>query len=222
MESKLDVCPLSLFRTLRPPEPGLASLIGLLFLFFAASVLAQPRPAQAQASAASSGPRLRITEVFTDPLLLDDRAGEFVEIANIGPIPVPLAALTLVVPSGKTLKFRAPASRMLQPGAVLVLCALGNRPASLALVGLRLPDRAGRIELRWRGHLMDVAHWTRRWPWPKAMAGRSLERRGAQTDGTLGRSWRRSRVPMFGLERGSPGRVSWLPAPKGSGSRDAR
>jgi len=92
------------------------------------------------------------------------------------------------------------------------VCPLGNRPGSLALSGLRLPDRAGRIELRWRGSLLDVAQWTRRWPWPKGRAGASLERRSARSDGRLGRAWRRSRVPMFGVERGSPGVVSWLGA----------
>ncbi len=153
---------------------------------------------------------LRITEVMADPLLLEDKAGEYIEIANVGATTVVVAGLQLVLPSGKTLSLTTAGKRKLPPGGVLVVCPLGNRAGAVALKGMRLPDRAGRVELRRKGLLLDVAQWTRKWPWPKGQAGRSLELKGPRLDGRVGRSWRRSRVPLFGVERGSPGVVAWL------------
>lgn len=181
------------------------------------------RAAVAGAAAANGPPlpgvRLRISEVMSDPLLVDDRAGEYVEVANLSACTVRLSDLALTVPSGRRLSLGG-RSGGLAPGAIAVVSPQGLVSGSIALKGLRLPGRAGRLELSWRGRTVDVAQWTGRWPWPRHRAGRALERRGPETDGRSARAWRHSRQPLRGVERGSPGALpGWrVRTPAGEGS----
>ena len=190
-----------------PPE----AFIVFITLLTAASMGLAQSAAKAQppgpGSPAAGPPRLVISEVFADPLLQEDRAGEFVEVANVGHRVASLAAVTLILPSGRALALATPGHRGLPPGAVLVLRPMANHPGSHHLPGLKLPNRAGRLELRWRSRVIDVAQWTPKWPWPKHRAGWSLERRGPGADGRVGRGWQHSRVVYHGVERASPGQL---------------
>lgn len=185
--------------------------------------LAQPRatePGPPAPRARIESPRLVVSEIFADPLLLEDRAGEFVEVANLGDRLTSLAGVQLVLPSGRSLALALPAGSSLQRGGVLVLRPMANHKGGHHLPGLRLPNRAGRLELRWRGRVLDVAQWTPRWPWPKHRPGRSLERRSPEADGRVGRSWRQSPRAYHGVERADPGRLPaswqrWLAKQKG-------
>ena len=154
-------------------------------------------------------PRMVISEVFVDPLLVADRVGEFVEVVNLSKRPVRISHLELLTRAGRRIRPLSAADRSLPPAGVLVLHAYRSGPGVIKAAGLRLPNRAGRLELYWRGKLIDVAHWVDRWPWPKPRPGCSLERVSPTSDGRLGRSWRRSTVPLRGVERASPGRVRW-------------
>ena len=149
-------------------------------------------------------PQLRISEVMSDPMLLDDTAGEYVEIANVGRVTAEIADLALELPSGKQAPLQRPAASLLAPCQVL-LVATRAMPDAAVIQPMRLPNRAGRLLLRWRGEIVDTAYWTGRWPWPRHRVGVALERRGAASDGTLGSSWRHAQKPHLRVERGSPG-----------------
>lgn len=162
-------------------------------------------------------PRLRISEVMADPLLVDDRAGEYVELVHLGDRPVAIDALALKPPSGKTLPLERAVEPVLRPGEVLLVTPLGLDEREAMARGLRLPNRAARIELLWHDKVIDVAQWTGKWPWPKHRVGASIERVRGDADGTVGRSWRRARTPLRRVERGSPGVCPW-PRPRGHAS----
>ena len=155
-------------------------------------------------------PRIVISEIQSNPLLHDDRAGEFVEVVNLAREPVRLADLVLVLPSGVRAVPVRPASPLLHAGEVVLLTPLGAQPGEAAVKGMRLPNDAGRVELFWRQTRVDVAQWHKKPPWPKAIPGQALERLGPARDGESGRSWRRSTTVLHGIERASPGRVDWL------------
>lgn len=169
---------------------------------------------------------LVISEVMSDPLLIADVVGEYVELVYLGSEPASVAGLTLLLPDGRRLPVRAGGSRateaegrraaapaevkrgqVVRPGDVIVVRS--SRSSKL-----RLPNRAGRVEL-WRGvDRIDVATWTGRWPWPKHRAGQALCRRSPDRSGAHGRAWRRCRSALRAVERGSPGTVhskcEWL------------
>ena len=155
-------------------------------------------------------PRLVISEVQSNPVLHDDRAGEFVEVVNLAREPVRLADLTLLLPSGMRVAPARPAAPLLRAGEVVLLTPLGSQPGEAAVKGMRLPNDAGRLELFWRQTRVDVAQWHKKPPWPKPQPGQALERLGPTRDGELGRSWRRATSVLHGVERASPGRVDWL------------
>ena len=187
-----------------------AFIVFVTLLITACPALAQsaaqgPPAPPATTAPATAPPRLIITEIFADPLLQDDRAGEFVEVANVGARAASMAGVQLVLPSGRALVLAQPGNGGLAAGGVLVLRPMANHPGSQHLPGLKLPNRAGRLELRWRGRVIDVAQWTPKWPWPKHRVGWSLERRGVGVDGRVGRGWRHCRVVYHGVERASPG-----------------
>jgi hypothetical protein len=154
-------------------------------------------------------PRLVISEVLVDPLLLEDVAGEFVEVVNLSPAAVRLPDLEVALPSGKVAVPERPALPVLRPGEVLLLTPLGKGRDEARLRGLRLPNQAGRLELRWRGHLVDVVQWHKKRPWPKQKPGYALERTAPDSDGMLGSSWRHASAPLRGIERATPGRLTW-------------
>ena len=160
-------------------------------------------------ASAPATPRLVVSELMVDPLLLDDSVAEFVEIVNLSPWPVRLADLSLTLPSGRTFVPERPLAPVLLPGAIVVLTPHGQGPGEARLRGLRLPNVAGRLELRWRKQLVDVVHWYRKRPWPKAKPGIALERISPMADGQLGGSWRASRTVLRVMERASPGTVNW-------------
>ena len=153
-------------------------------------------------------PRVRFTELQPAPLLLDDRAGEYVELVNLGPTAVALAEVKLLLPNGTAAPLLRPARPSLAPGEVALCTPLGQQGA-IQVPGMRLPDRAGRLELLWRGTPVDVAQWLRARPGPKVAAGVALERGDPDADGARLTAWRPSRTPLRGLERGSPG--VWRP-----------
>ena len=183
---------------------------------------------------------LVISEVMTDPLLVADVVGEYVEVIYLGAEPASLDGVSLILPDGRSVPLVgvAPASKprgrsaarrkkrhgvqppaetrpnvIVQPGDVVVVRSTRSQR-------LRLPNRAGRLELRRSGvgleHavVLDVAQWAGRWPWPRHKAGKALCRVAPDRDGSLGRAWRRCRTKLRGVERGSPGVVAaacvWL------------
>ncbi len=154
-------------------------------------------------------PRLLISEMMVDPLLLEDSAGEFVELANLSGEPVRLADISLLLPSGKWVMPERPRAPVLRAGEIALLTPQGYGPNEAKVRGLKLPNQAGRLELRWRQTTVDVVQWHRKKPWPKAVPGMALERISPTADGKLGSSWRRSPTPLRVVERGSPGRSSW-------------
>lgn len=154
-------------------------------------------------------PRVVVSEVLVDPLLLDDSVAEFVELVNLSAGPVRLSDLSLTLPSGRVLVPERASAPVLLAGAVVVLTPQGRGDNEVRLRGLKLPNQAGRIELHWRKQLIDVVHWYRKKPWPKARPGVALERVSPAADGRLGLSWRSSRTPLRVMERASPGTVSW-------------
>ncbi len=154
-------------------------------------------------------PRLVISEIQANPLLHDDRAGEFVEVVNLAKEPVRLADLTLLLPSGVRAVPVRPAAPLLHAGEVVLLTPLGAQPGEAAVKGMRLPNDAGRLELFWRQTRVDVAQWHKKAPWPKPVPGQALERVRPGQDGESGRAWRRSASVLHGVEHASPGRVEW-------------
>ena len=155
-------------------------------------------------------PRLVISEIQSNPLLHDDRAGEFVEVVNLAREPVRLADLSLLLPSGVRAVPVRPAAPLLHPGEIVLLTPMGAQPGEAAVKGMRLPNDAGRLELFWRQTRVDVAQWHKKPPWPKPRPGQALERLRPTQDGESGRAWRRSQSVLNGVERASPGRVDWL------------
>ncbi len=155
-------------------------------------------------------PRLVISEIQSNPLLHDDRAGEFVEVVNLAREPVRLADLSLLLPSGMRAVPVRPAAPLLHSGEVVLLTPLGTQPGEAAVKGMRLPNDAGRLELFWRQTRVDIAQWHKKPPWPKPHPGHALERIRPTQDGESGRAWRRSTSVLHGVERASPGRVDWL------------
>ncbi len=154
-------------------------------------------------------PRLIISEIQCNPLLHDDRAGEFVEIVNLAREPVRLADLALLLPSGVRAVPVRPSAPLLHAGEVVLLTPLGGQAGEAAVKGMRLPNDAGRLELFWRQSRVDVAQWHKKPPWPKPLPGQSLERVRPNQDGESGRAWRRAQSVLHGVERASPGRVDW-------------
>ncbi len=172
----------------------------------AATEPAQARVMPAPPAERDRWPRLVISEVMTDPMLLDDAAGEYLEIANVGGLAAEISELALELPSGRRVSLERPTAPLLEPCRVLLVVTLPRSDAAVTRP-MRLPNRAGRLLLRWRGEVIDVAHWTGRWPWPRHRVGVALERRSVASDGTLGPSWRHAARPHLGVERGSPGQT---------------
>ncbi len=157
---------------------------------------AAPGPASAAAASLRCPPPVvRVTEIMSDPLLVADPVGEYVELVYLGPGRRALQGVEVVLPDGRKVPLGA---QVVSPGQVIVVRGGVGAP-------LRLPNRAGRVEVRHQGDLVDVAQWTGRWPWPKHKAGRALCRRTPDVDGALGKAWRRCRARLRGVERGSPG-----------------
>lgn len=162
-------------------------------------------PAAPPASATANPARLVVSEVFSDPLLVDDKVGEFVEITNLGPDAVALTRLRLRLPSGQQARLERPARPVLAACEALVVRALPQSADEAAAAKLRLPNRAGMVELLDGARVLDRAVWTGRWPWPKHRAGRALERRNAEVPGDRANAWRVARRPLRRVERASPG-----------------
>lgn len=146
-----------------------------------------------------------VTELMTDPLLLDDAAGEYLELMLVSDEAVRVADLRLRLPSGKVAVPERPAAPNWQPGEVLLLSAQGLQPGSARVKGLKLPNPAGRLELWHRDQLLDVAHWHNKRPWWKRKPGVAQERTTLQLRGDDRRAWQPSRSLRRGQERGSPG-----------------
>lgn len=197
-----------------PAEPGRDHAVD-------GGVDASPRPEQGAAGRSTTGPastaaaphantteapaRLVVSEVFSDPLLVDDKVGEFVELTNLGPGAVALARLRLRLPSGQQARLERPARPTLAACEAMVVRALPQSPEEAAAAKLRLPNRAGMVELLDGPRVLDRAVWTGRWPWPKHRAGRALERRNAEVPGDRAHAWRVARRPLRRVERASPG-----------------
>ena len=167
-----------------------------------------------------------VTEVMSDPLLLEDAAGEYLELINLSDISLRLADIHVRLPSGKVATPDRPHQPLWSPGEVVLLSALGLQQGSVRLKGLKLPNPAGRLEIWHHNQLLDVAHWHNKRPWPKRRPGVALERRSL-TAGGQASAWRRSATRQRGQEYGSPG-LSQLPCrellqtPWGQGSGAAQ
>ncbi|MBM4342357.1 MAG: hypothetical protein FJ100_03150 [Deltaproteobacteria bacterium] len=151
-------------------------------------------------------PLLRISEVLFDPLLLDEGAGEYLELVNLSKRSVRLAEIVVVLPTGRRVSPERPHLPWLRRGEVALARGHGRHP-DLALKGLRLPNTAGRVELWWRGQQIDVAQWVV--PRRRSRPGAAWERRDPRIDGSLPAAWRLATDPVHGAERGSPGAVVW-------------
>lgn len=165
-------------------------------------------PAPATTAAVAGPPQVVISELLTDPLLRDEGAGDYVEIANLATMSVRLADLALLLPSGKKLALERPRQPWMSPGEIVVVQGVEG-PGRIRLKGLRLPNAAGRVELWWRSQRIDVAQWQRRRPWPRSKPGVALERVSPQADGSGAGAWRPATGAVDRLERGSPGAVLW-------------
>lgn len=163
------------------------------------------RPAAPPVTTMASPARLVISEVFSDPLLVDDKIGEFVEITNLGTDAVALARLRLRLPSGQRARLVRPGRPSLAACEAMVVRALPQSSGEAAAAKLRLPNRAGMVELLDGARVLDRAVWTGRWPWPKHRAGRALERRNADVPGDRAHAWRVARRALRRVERASPG-----------------
>lgn len=168
-----------------------------------------------------------VTELMTDPLLLDDAAGEYVELMLLSDQAVRLADLRLRLPSGKVAVPERADAPHLQPGEVLLLTVQGLQPGSARVKGLKLPNPAGRLELWYRDQLLDVAHWHNKKPWWKRRPGVAQERTTLLLRGDDRRAWQPSRTVRRGQERGSPGETQLtckdlLATPWGQGSGKER
>jgi len=164
---------------------------------------------------------LVISEIFADPALVSDAAGEFIEFVNLTPGPIALAKIQIQTPSGRLLAVTSKRKHVESGGVVVVRPSASRRPRRMnsggsasrhvegVATGMRLPNRAGRVALLWRGRVVDVAQWWPRWPWPKPRAGRSLSRVSPAADGRYGRSWRHETKPLRVVERASPGAHRW-------------
>lgn len=173
-------------------------------------------PAPATAAAMAGPPRVLISELLTDPLLRDEGAGDYVEIANLATSSVRLADLALLLPSGKKMSLLRPRQPWMAPGEVVVVQGM-EAPGRIRLKGLRLPNAAGRVELWWRSQRIDAVQWQRRRPWPRSKPGVALERVSPLVDGTGPAAWRSATAAVDRLERGSPGTVAW-PCPAVAGT----
>jgi len=168
-----------------------------------------------------------LTELMTDPLLLDDAAGEYVELMLLSEHALLVADLRLRLPSGKVAVPERPDAPLLLPGEVLLLTAQGLQPGSARVKGLKLPNPAGRLELWYRDQLLDVAHWHNKKPWWKRRPGVAQERTALLLAGDDRRAWQPSRTVRRGQERGSPGQTQLtckdlLATPWGQGSGKAQ
>ncbi len=166
---------------------------------------ALPRAVTA-ADMAQSVPRIVISEVLADPLLHEEGVGDYLEIVQLSDQAVRLADLALLLPSGRRVLLERPAAPWLRAGEVAVLRS-GSGPGRILVRGMRLPNLAGRVELWWRDHRLDVAQWLhkpRRWK-----AGVAMERRDPRLDGALLTTWRPATHQVDQLERGTPGWVQW-------------
>lgn len=191
-----------------PEEPVMATVCFLTWMF-AHAVTASPSGAEPP-PLPPAVPRLVVSEVQANPILHDDRAGEFVEVVNLSSQPVRLMDLTLLLPSGVRGVPVRPSAPLLHPGEVVLLTPLGSQPGEAAVKGMRLPNDAGRLELFWRQTRVDVAQWHKKAPWPKPKPGYALERVRPDADGERGTTWRHARQLLHGVERASPGRVDWV------------
>ena len=140
---------------------------------------------------------LVITEIMTDPLLVSDAVGEYVEVVYLGRQRSAQLDFELVLPDGRRIPVTGKELARGQPNLWLIRSRAQRR--------LRLPNRYGRLELRAGNRLVDVAQWARNWPWPRRQAGVALCRRGPGSPGDWGRAWRRCRQSLRRIERGSPG-----------------
>ncbi len=154
-------------------------------------------------------PRIVISELFVDPLVLDDRAGEYIEMVNLSPHAVRVSDLSLSLPSGTVAPLDRAHDPVLHPGEVAIATARTTAVQQIHVPVMKLPNGAGRIELRWRNRVVDVAQWYGKKPWPKAHPGWSLERTRPDADGQTRVAWRASLTQMRVIERGSPGQVQW-------------
>lgn len=146
-----------------------------------------------------------VSELMTDPLLLDDSAGEYVELMLLSDQTLRVADLRLRLPSGKVAIPERPDAPLWRPGEVLLVSGPGLQPGSARAKGLKLPNPAGRLELWHRDQLLDIAHWHNKPPWWKRRPGIAQERVSAAIPGDQPRAWQRSRTVRRGQERGSPG-----------------
>lgn len=176
-----------------------------------AGAAAEPPPPPPDGNAplpAGVTPVVRITEVMSDPMLVDDVAGEYLELVNASGAAVLLSSLALRMPSGRRIQLQRPAQPWLLPCEVVVIRPLPE-PGSIELRGMKLPNRAGEVVLLWGPHPVDVARWTGRWPWPRHRPGAALERRSLDSDGAAAQAWRPASSHLRGVERGSPGTIPW-------------
>ena len=108
-------------RVTRPPSPPAAARVAL--------------PTEATAvQEPTSPPTVVVSELMVDPLLLEDHAGEYVELANMATRAVRLADLSLLMPSGAVVTPERPEQPVVHPGEVLLL-------TPLALAALAAPFR---------------------------------------------------------------------------------
>jgi hypothetical protein len=161
------------------------------------------------------GRRLLITEIKSNPLLVPDHQGEWIEIFNPGDEDVELAGLTLISggPSGdEQFTFSATVPGRIAPGAYAVVGLAGPALNGGVQVDgvygeVRLENESDWIELRAGGLLLDRVAWDDGATFPDAQ-GTSMQLDIFGLDESLndlGEWWCKASLPGPGGEPGSPG-----------------
>lgn len=154
---------------------------------------------------------LIISEVMVNPKVVSDTAGEWIELWNLGAVPVNLQGLE-VADSTRTLPIQTPV--VIEAGGVAVLARNGDAgvnggvEAQVVLSQMQLGNDSGQVRLLCGQSLLDEVAWGPGWPLREGTS-LSLDPSGAdpvRNDAPVW--WCRGSAPWAGGDLGSPGEVN--------------
>lgn len=192
-----------------------------------------PKPTSVPVAASTSdqarcGKRVRLSEFMADPKRVPDRAGEWIELSNPGPLPVDLDGWRLTDGRRDSHLIRVSGGLVIPPGGTLVLGLEfdgrlnGGVRVDYRYEGFHLSNESDRIRLDdpCGNAIIDVIYPTDD-DFPKARPGRSMEAtRLRERDVPTG--WKTASVRLTGGDYGTPGesKLKW-PTAKASPRADA-